>query len=400
MYTYYIHHISHIASPTTMSQPAKPATGSSLGSLPKPGSAPSSPRLISSQLTSNSSTSNTGSSNVNIDDKFKSLELQQQQSTRDLTEMKSMLMTLMTKISTQTSINSSNDNSNAPAIVSSIVVPQHSHAQPSVTVSRSLVNNQVESASKQLFNLSSAQHAAIQTYSNSNSNANSNSNSTINSNSNLNNTYHDDDVDTTIDIERKLNVSSTNSMPSFISALMPQPVSASPTSIVDLLQSGLKTAAANHEHKIKSVEDFLKLLNEQAKHIVQHKGDVTDFLLYTMNLMKYLTEYGLQATLYYHFELLKKMQSGEVTQLHLDQPMIYINMTSRFSRLNQASLLASQKIGSTSTATKSGYKSNTARTNTTKFTGTPCPFHTKQLGKPANHSEADCRVKGGSGTKQ
>jgi TusA-related sulfurtransferase len=189
-------------------------------------------------------------------------------------------------------------------------------------------------------------------------------------------------------------------MPTFISALMPQPASASPASIVDLLQSGLKSAAANHEQKIKSVEDFIKLLSEQAKHIVQNKGDVTDFLLYSLNLTKYLTEYGLQATLYYHFELLKKMQAGEITQLHLDQPMIYINMTSRFSRLNQTNLLASQKIGSMSASTKSAYKSNAGRTAAAKFTGTPCPFHTKQLGKPANHSEADCRVKGGAGTKQ
>ena len=61
------------------------------------------------------------------------------------------------------------------------------------------------------------------------------------------------------------------------------------------------------------------------------------------------------------------MQAGEITQLHLDQPMIYINMTSRFSRLNQTNLLASQKIGSTVSSIKPAYKTNAART-VAKFT--------------------------------
>lgn len=377
-----------------MSKPSKPSSGSSLGSLPNPSSAPSSPRILASQVGSISTKSNTTDSNVNIEDKFRTLQLQQQQSSREVSEMKSMMMTLIEKMNSNSQTNNHSSNiehdhsSSTPAIVSSsIVAAKHSHVQPNVNVNRSLVKDQIQSASSQLFGLSESKHAAIHDYNYSNSNTN------------LNATYHDDDTDTTIEMERKLNVSSNNAMPSFISALMPQPVSASPASIVDLLQSGLKSAAANHEHKIKSVEDFLKLLSEQAKHIVQHKGDVADFLLYSLNLTKYLTEYGLQATLYYHFELLKKMQAGEITQLHHDQPMIYINMTSRFSRLSQTSLLASQKIGSTTSSIKSAYKPNAART-AVKFNGVPCPFHTKQLGKPANHSEADCRVKSGVGSKQ
>jgi len=343
-------------------------------------------------LGSNSADSSTTTSTSNIDDTIRALQHQQQQSSREFSEMKNMMITLMSKITIANSNdNSINSNHFANSNASATATATATHVQPIATVNVNRVKNSefIKSASQQLFGLSEQKHAAIHNYS-----------TNSNSNSNLNNTYHEDEIDTTIDMERKLNVSSTHCMPSFISALMPQPVSASQTSIVDLLQSGLKSAAANHENKIKSVEDFLKLLNEQAKHIIQNKGDVSDFLLYTLNLTKYLTEYGLQATLYYHFELLKKMQAGEIVQLHVDQPMIYINMTSRFARLNQTNLLNSQKIGSmsSSNANKPAYKSNAARTN--KFVGVPCPLHTKLLGKPANHSEADCRVKSGSGSKQ
>ena len=375
-----------------MSQPSKSSPGSSLGSLPKPPSAPPSPKTASELFGSNSTNSSTttSTSTSNIDDTIRALQHQQQQSNSEVSQIKNMMMTLMNKLTiannNDNSINSTSSNSNASTAIATATT---TNVQPSIVSQRVNNSNIIHSASQQLFGLSEEKHAAIQNYS---------TNSNLNSNFNLNNTYHDDDVDTTIEIERKLNVSSTHSMPSFISALMPQPVSASQTSIVDLLQSGLKSAAANHENKIKSVEDFLKLLNEQAKHIIQNKGDVSDFLLYSLNLTKYLTEYGLQATLYYHFELLKKMQAGEIIQLHLDQPMIYINMTSRYTRLNQVNLLNSQKIGSMSTSNnKPAFKSNAARTS--KFTGTPCPFHTKQLGKPANHSEADCRVKTGTASK-
>jgi hypothetical protein len=332
-----------------------------------------------------------------MEDKFRLIEIQQQQSQSDMKDMRQTLTTMMALLqnsnhSTSTMIGHSHSSAPAHNIASaspSIAAQMH---VPSIQVARQQVNEQVQQSSKSLFNLSAAQQSAIANY----------------GNSGINSTF-DDDANTTIDmsgIEQKAtNVSgnvhtNANTMPSFISALLPTPANANEPTIADLLQSGLKIAAKAHEHKIKSVEDLLMLLSEQAKHLIQNEGDVGDFMLYSLNLIKLLTEYGLQAVLEYHFELMKQIQSGQITKLHGDHPMIYIRIITKYTRLNNYNMLQSQKINSTPSNNKPYGKQAVGRTN--KFTGIPCPYHTKLLGKSANHSESECnqKAKHGTTTKQ
>jgi hypothetical protein len=292
-----------------------------------------------------------------------------------------------------------------PIVPASASVSSH---PPPVVASRQLVKQQVADASAKLFDLSDAKQNAIASYG-----------SSMQMNPNMS---FDMMNDSTIDMNNLTAVSSnsnTNPIP-FLSQLMPMSTTAAANpSLQDIFSSGLKAVAATHLNKIKDVDALLLLLQEQAKLIVTNaraaancnvtgtyayassgESQSADFLLYTLRLFKTLVAYGLQATLEYHFALMKLIQDGE-TKLTADQPMLMFEMASKYKRLVHSNLLASQLHSSSKPAAKYAGAAGTGhgggRNTASKFTGTPCGYHTKLLGKPANHSDADCRAGGSKG---
>ena len=174
----------------------------------------------------------------------------------------------------------------------------------------------------------------------------------------------------------------------------------------ELLQSGIKVASTTHDkNKIKDVHKLIELLTEQAKAIVKSSSSMSatsttehdssncaagDFLIYTLQLLKLLFEYGLHATLEYHFALLKRVHAGECT-LKGEHPMLMFEIFSKYKRLHYEKLLYSSLVHSTTSSTNSN-KQQSARRTAPKFNGTPCTYHTKLLGRAANHSDEQCRV--------
>jgi hypothetical protein len=156
---------------------------------------------------------------------------------------------------------------------------------------------------------------------------------------------------------------------------------------------------------------LIELLTEQAKSIVKSSSLTTsehdsstcassDFLIYTLQLMKLLFEYGLHATLEYHFALLKRVHAGECV-LKGEHPMLMFEILSKYKRLHHDKLLHSSLLHSNNNNNNNNNYSNSysnkqqssARKSTPKFTGTPCSYHTKLLGYSANHSDEQCRAK-------
>lgn len=391
-----------------MSDPSKaPALVpvSSLGSISKPSSTPPSPAQKKSS----------DDDSKNFDDQIAALSMQQatqakqlQQQTvqhaHELRSMKSALEAMMTMMKSMqaaaatapapalaaspssTKVQTMSDPvDSSPVVPASASVPPH---VPSVVASRQQVKQQVSDASAKLFDLSEHKQNAIASYA---------------SHPNMS---FDMMNDSTIDMNNLTAVSSnSNTNPiAFLSQLMPMSTTAAANpSFQDIFSSGLKAVAATHLNKIKDVDALLLLLQEQAKLVVTNARNQTytspgesqsgDFLLYTLRLFKTLVAYGLQATLDYHFALMKLIQEGE-TKLTADQPMLMFEMSSKYKRLVHSNLLASQLHSSSKPAAKSGSAgaAGGGRNPASKFTGTPCVYHTKLLGKPANHSDADCRA--------
>lgn len=250
-------------------------------------------------------------------------------------------------------------------------------AAPSGTMShRDKVKDSVNESTKSLFNLSHAKQQAIAEYA---------------SSSNLTFDLNESAIELN-ETKGNLNVSTSNNL-SFISKLMPASTTATTTSIADLLQSGIKATAAQQAHKIKDVNEFLLLLTEQAKATatLDPHSPASDNLLYTMKLMKLLLDYGLQATLLYHFELMTKVQQRECT-LNSDQPMIMLDIMSRYKRLQHSNVLHSTSLYSSNTGQSGKTKTAARTTSAAPFTGTPCPFHSKD-GRTAKHTEENCNEK-------
>ena len=117
------------------------------------------------------------------------------------------------------------------------------------------------------------------------------------------------------------------------------------------------------------------------------------YLHYSLQLIKLLFEFGLHAVVEFHFKIMKKIQQTNCA-LSADDPMLLFELLTKYKRLNHTNLLHSTSVNYTSNSSSAFNKHNyKLQPRTNKFVGTPCPFHTQRLGRPANHSEADCRVK-------
>ncbi len=383
-----------------MSKTNKQPITSSLGSLRSPAtSAPPSPTISfvsapehpSTGLVSHTNTQNI--EQINFQNKIKFIETQSQKQSDDIHEMKQSMSLLLEAIhsmkvdrvsisSTQTNANSNlYSNASDSDSVSIITRPIANKIVMSNTMSqREQVKDNTIEATKTLFDLSSAKQQAIANYAN-------------------NQTF--DLSDTMIDLNETKNdhvsLQQQQNNISFISSLLPQSNTSDRTSLAELLQSGIKANATSSNHKIKDVHKFLELLTEQAKTIVQTDNQsgsgASDYLLYTLSLMKLLFDYGLNATLDYHFKLMKRIQAKECKIL-TEQPMLMLDIISKYKRVSSEKLLHSTLLytSNSSTGNKSSSKSN-PRSGNGKFSGVPCSYHTKQLGYSANHSDEQCRAK-------
>ncbi len=388
-----------------MSQSNKLPKSSSLSALSSPStSAPPSPSFVP---TSSSQPSSTGSNTTIIDEKkdkilfeqkLKQIEIKQFEQSNSMNEMKESMNLILKAIQTiskeqknessnththtqreeetHTETQKQKTSSSADSDRDSSIVPPIKPV-PSRTLShREQVKDDTIESTKTLFNISEAKQRAIADYSTNNL------------------TF--DLSDTMIDMnETKYDKVSNQQNISFISQLLPTNTASDRTSLAELLQSGIKVsnaAATTGTHKIKDVHQLLELLTEQAKAICasDNATGASEYLIYILNLMKLLFEYGLNATLDYHFKLMKRIQTKE-TKLTTEQPMLMLDVMSKYKRVVNDKLLHSTLLYANSNKpTTTNNKNNGART-TTKFTGTPCSFHTKQLGKPANHSDEQCR---------
>jgi hypothetical protein len=320
------------------------------------------------------------------------METQSQKQSDDIHEMKQSMSLLLEAINSmkvdRVPISSIQENKNTNLYstssdsdsISIVTRPQANKIVMSNTMSqREQVKDNTIEATKTLFDLSSAKQQAISNYAN-------------------NQTF--DLSDTMIDLNETKNdhvsLQQQQNNISFISSLLPQSNTSDRTSLAELLQSGIKANATSSNHKIKDVHKFLELLTEQAKTIVQTDNQsgsgASDYLLYTLSLMKLLFDYGLNATLDYHFKLMKRIQAKECKIL-TEQPMLMLDIMSKYKRVSSEKLLHSTLLYTSNTSTsKSSSKSN-PRSGNGKFSGVPCAFHTKQLGHPANHSDEQCRAK-------
>jgi len=267
----------------------------------------------------------------------------------------------------------------------------NTHAQSRLTntiVNRELNKDKIVEASKQLFGTTDSKLQAIEAYANlNNSSYNMMNDSTLDLNL----------TDTILQNNSNVSTQHINNIP-FLTQLLPAPTSASQATVTELIQSGIKATASANNSKIKDVNQLLELLTEQAKLITTSTSAssdnkaAADYLQYTLHLFKLLFEFGLQATLEFHFKLLKKVQAGECG-LNTEQPMLMLDIMSKYKRLHHTELLKSQPFYASSSNNKQPYSKPNARNATSKFTGTPCPYHTKLLGRDANHSAEQCRAK-------
>jgi hypothetical protein len=372
-----------------------PSPPSSLSGMPTPsGSAPVSPSLLAlstSKLIPSTSMSSSGTdSSMEI---VRKMQEQQSETKRELSDLKFQigdLVSLMQSIvSDRTSTNlTSSTASSEPKQVDSVPVQAKPISLSSTLIQRDRVKDQVFESSKKLFGVSDSQLNTIDAM-NSRQSA-------------INQTFDFNESTIQLD-ESKLsdNVSNNPNNFAFIQQLLPTATASQPT-LTELLQSGLKATAANNDRtKIKDVHKLLELLTEQAKSIIKSSEQshdstsnaTSDYLIYTLNLMKLLFDFGLQATLEYHFALMKKVQANEC-RLTGEHPMLYIEIASKYKRLQTSNVLQSSLMFTSNTNSNSNSKSSNGKSNgrTPKFTGKPCEYHTKLLGKPANHSSDDCRV--------
>lgn len=402
-----------------MSQNNKPTPSSSLSSLTKPMSSPPVSPQLSSVPSSKTTSIIDSVSNMNsaVEQRLNAFEVAQQKSAIDinrLTSMIEMLIHSQSKMTTKVDDRITNNDTESQQQVGQQTNKQTTVVQPTSTHSKKFVQNEtmlnrdvskdrIVDASKSLFGLSSDKHNAIEQYSNSKTNM-------INQSFNLNESTIDMNETKLSDyVSTQTQHNNNNNNFSFIQSLMPTAAVVGQPTLSDLLQSGIKvTSTTNDKNKIKDVNKLLELLTEQAKAIVKSSSLTTsehdsttcaasDFLLYTLQLMKLLFEYGLHATLEYHFALLKRVHDGECV-LKGDHPMLMFEVLSKYKRLHHdkllhSSLLHSSNSYSNSSSSHSNKQQSFARKSTPKFTGTPCSHHTKLLGRSANHSDDQCRAK-------
>jgi hypothetical protein len=383
-----------------MSKTNKQPISSSLGALRSPAtSAPPSPTMVSISGPEHTSTGSSKHTDTQIieqkqlQNKIKFIETQSQKQSDDIHEMKQSMSLLLEAIhslkvdrvpisSTQTHTDthlytSSHPDSDSDSVsVNPRPIANKIVASNTMSHREQVKDNTIE-ATKTLFDLSAAKQNAISNYANS--------------------TFDLSDTMIELNETKNENVSSQQNI-SFISSLLPQSNTSDRTSLAELLQSGIKANSLSTVHKIKDVHKFLELLTEQAKTIVQSDNQSgsgsSDYLLYTLSLMKLLFDYGLNATLDYHFKLMKRIQAKEC-KITTEQPMLMLDIMSKYKRVSSDKLLHSTLLYTSNTSTgKSSSKSNSnPRSANSKFSGTPCAFHTKQLGHPANHSDEQCRAK-------
>lgn len=383
-----------------MSHDPKQSPPSSLSSIPKPiSSTPVSPQLTSiSKLKSTSNIDSSSNTTNAIEYRLNAFEVAQQKQANDINRLTSMFEHFLSTQRATTIDSHSSTDTNTSEQTYDLSTNASLGAKPKPNATKKFVNSETLShrdevkdktitASKALFDLSTDKHAAIEQY--------SSKASIVNQSFNLN--------ESTIDMnETKLSdmVSTNSNNFSFIQQLMPTAAVVGQPTLSELLQSGIKVASTTHDkNKIKDVHKLIELLTEQAKAIIKSSTNAehdstncaaSDFLIYTLQLMKLLFEYGLHATLEYHFALLKRVHAGECT-LKGDHPMLMFEVLSKYKRLHYEKLLYSSSIHSNTTSTNSN-KQSSARRTATKFTGTPCSYHTKLLGRSANHSDEQCRV--------
>ena len=244
--------------------------------------------------------------------------------------------------------------------------------------------DKISSAAKTLYDLPIAEQQSILQYAQSASAVNSSFNE-------LDDTVANDEI-------KVSSHNNNNNNYNFISRLMPVSADAlHPPSMDEIFKAGFKAAASNP--KVKDANAFIELLIEQAKVITSNNSNTNnnnnpatvDYLHYSLQLIKLLFEFGLHAVVEFHFKVMKKIQQTQCS-LTADHPILLFELVTKYKRLNHTNLLHSTPVYFNSNP-NSSYKSKSSFGRTsTKFTGTPCPFHTAKLGRPANHSESDCRV--------
>jgi hypothetical protein len=422
---------------------SKPVPSSSLGSLKSSsgsGSAPVSPRFIESKSSRSSSpvliptigTRVVEQDNMNNNNRILQIEQNQQQTSSDINQIKLLLSQLLqsktnnSNIETNTQSESNNNiytNTTSSASIQPIVQSQNSNNSTiaNIVTQRNNESSKINNNSNKIFSLSSNDAQSIHSYANNNNNminasfANLNDSTILIDRDESKLLLNDSNVSSNI-----LNVNNANTHANsntntnlnhnfnFISQLMPSPAIASQPTLTDLLTTGLKATAKQSDAKINNVHQLIDLLTEQAKQMISTSDTEhhqhSSFLLYSLQLFKLLFDFGLQATMQFHFALMKKVQQQE-TKLNDEQPMLMLNLVSTFGRLpNTRNLLYSIPIAnsngnnnnysnkSSSSFGKSGYNARTSNQQYSKpFSGTPCEFHSKN-GIIAKHSSAECRV--------
>ncbi len=242
-------------------------------------------------------------------------------------------------------------------------------------------SNSISNAAKALYDLPQSEQQSILQYAASASNVNSSFNEL------------DDTVANTIVDEMKVSTNNTNSY-NFISKLLPVTTDAmNPPSMDEIFKAGFKAAASNP--KVKDANAFIELLIEQAKVITStntntnNNQPVVDYLHYSLQLIKLLFEFGLHAVVEFHFKVMKKIQQTNCA-LTADHPILLFELVTKYKRLNHTNLLHSTPVYFNTNNNNNNKPRSFGRN--IKFSGTPCAFHTSKLGRPANHSEAECRV--------
>lgn len=367
---------------------------SSLSSL-KPPSAPPSPSF---QSTAPASANEPTPSPTPSDDTIRHLQHVSQSNSTDIHNMQLALKDVLKLVenvsskidhfssnfsapSTAFARNHANNNANANDINNNPII---SNTPQTSTIQNRIQNaDKISNAAKTLYDLPIAEQQSILQYAASASAVNSSFNE-------LDDTVTNDEI--------KVSSQQNNNNYNFISKLLPVSADAlNPPSMDEIFKAGFKAAASNP--KVKDAHAFIDLLIEQAKVITSNNSSsntnnnnnqaVVDYLHYSLQLIKLLFEFGLHAVVEFHFKVMKKIQQTQCS-LTADHPILLFELVTKYKRLNHTNLLHSTPVYFTST-TKSKSSYGYGRTST-KFTGTPCPFHTSKLGRPANHSEADCRV--------
>ena len=206
-----------------------------------------------------------------------------------------------------------------------------------------------------------------------------------------NQSYVDDLEQTTLadDHEVKVNNAQHNNRFNLIQQLLPVPTdNASNTPTLDsIFKLGFRAAASNP--RIRDPLSLIELLLEQARVFAStatQPAQVAEYMMYSLQLVKLLMEFGLQAATEFHFKCIRQLQQSGGT-LTAEQPMLFAEMTSKFRRLSSYNQLNSIPVNFNSQSKAK------PRLGTFKFSGKPCEFHTSKLGRPANHSDAECRAK-------